>query len=95
MRREIILPPLHDTATAGEFAQRSSPQCAAVALLQALIARATVPRDRILLTDIEYVDWQLLTFTGERLPLQLGRMPAQSPSICVQASKTRNSAFQA
>lgn len=38
----------------------------ASALLRALIARADVPRDRILLTDVHSVDWQSLTFIGER-----------------------------
>jgi len=39
---------------------------AASALLRVLIARAGVPRDRILLTDVRSIDWQSLTFTGER-----------------------------
>jgi hypothetical protein len=39
---------------------------AAAALLRALIARAGVPRDRILLTDVQSVDWRSLTFSGER-----------------------------
>jgi hypothetical protein len=39
---------------------------AASALLRALIARSGVPRDRILLTDMQSVDWQSLTFVGER-----------------------------
>jgi hypothetical protein len=39
---------------------------AAKALLRALIARAGVERDRILLTEVQSTDWQSLTFTGER-----------------------------
>jgi hypothetical protein len=39
---------------------------AASGLLRALIARAGVPRDRILLTNLRSVDWQSLTFAGER-----------------------------
>ena len=39
---------------------------AASGLLRALVARAGVPRDRILLMDFQSVDWQSLTFTGER-----------------------------
>lgn len=39
---------------------------AAAALLRVLAARAAVPRDRILLTDAHSIDWQSLTFTGER-----------------------------
>lgn len=44
---------------------------AATGLLRALIVRAGVPRDRILLTDIRSTDWQSLTFEGERHELQL------------------------
>lgn len=39
---------------------------AASALLRALIARARVPHDRILLTGVQSTDWQSLTFSGER-----------------------------
>jgi hypothetical protein len=39
---------------------------AASNLLRALIGRARVPRDRILLTDVRSTDWQSLTFVGER-----------------------------
>ena len=39
---------------------------AAAAVVRALLARAAVDRDRILLTDVESVDWQSLTFIGER-----------------------------
>jgi hypothetical protein len=48
---------------------------AASALLRALIGRARVPRDRILLTDIHTIDWRSLTFTGERHQIAL-RIPA-------------------
>lgn len=44
---------------------------AAAALLRALIARAGVPRDRILLTDVHSVDWRSLTFAGERHLIEL------------------------
>ena len=47
---------------------------AASALLRALIARAGVPRDRILLTDAQSIDWQSLTLTGERHQIEL-RVP--------------------
>ena len=47
---------------------------AAAALLRAVLARAGVPRDRILLTDIRSVDWQSLTMIGERHELAL-RIP--------------------
>jgi hypothetical protein len=39
---------------------------AAAASLRALLARAGVPREQILLTDIRSVDWQSLTIVGER-----------------------------
>lgn len=39
---------------------------AASSLLRALVARAGVPRDRILLSEASSVDWQSLTFAGER-----------------------------
>ena len=44
---------------------------AASSLLRALIARAGVPRDRILLTELQSTDWQSLTLTGERHVLEL------------------------
>lgn len=44
---------------------------AAAALLRALIERAGVPRDRVLLSEITSVDWQSLTFTGERHEIHL------------------------
>ena len=39
---------------------------AGAALLRALLSRAGVHRDRILLTDYRSTDWQSLTFVGER-----------------------------
>lgn len=51
------------------------------ALLRALISRARVRRDRILLTDVESVDWGSLTFTGERHLLQLRVAGPDSKSI--------------
>jgi hypothetical protein len=47
---------------------------AAAALLRALFARAGVPRNRILLTNAQSIDWRSLTFSGERHELQL-RIP--------------------
>lgn len=44
---------------------------AAGALLRALIGRAAVDRNRILLTDAQSIDWQSLTFTGERHHMSL------------------------
>lgn len=56
---------------------------AASALLRALIARAGVPRDRILLSDAQSVDWRSLTFTGERHTLSL-RVPGPESSRVVE-----------
>ncbi len=39
---------------------------AATGLLRALLARAGEPRDRILLTEFRSIEWQSLTFLGER-----------------------------
>lgn len=39
---------------------------AAAALLRAVLARAGIDRDRILLTNYRSTDWQSLTFVGER-----------------------------
>ena len=47
---------------------------AAAGLLRALLARADIDRDRILLTEFRSVDWQSLTFIGERHEFQL-RIP--------------------
>ena len=44
---------------------------AASGLLRALTARSGVPRDRILLTHLRSVDWQSLTFVGERHSISL------------------------
>jgi len=50
---------------------RIAMSAAASGLLRALISRAGVSRDRILLTDLSSVDWQSLTFVGERHQLSL------------------------
>ena len=47
---------------------------AASGVIRALISRARVSRDRILLTGVESVDWRSLTFTGERHQIDL-RVP--------------------
>lgn len=47
---------------------------AAAGLLRALLARAGIDRDRILLTEFRSTDWQSLTFIGERHELEL-RLP--------------------
>jgi hypothetical protein len=47
---------------------------AAAGLLRGLISRAGIDRDRILLTKFRSVDWQSLTFIGERHEMEL-RLP--------------------
>jgi phosphoribosylamine-glycine ligase len=47
---------------------------AASALLRALLARAGVSRDRILLTEWRSTDWQSLTLMGERHDVRM-RIP--------------------
>lgn len=54
---------------------------AAAALLRAMIVRAGVDRDRILLTDVRSTDWQSLTFTGERHQLNLRITGADSMAV--------------
>jgi hypothetical protein len=44
---------------------------AAAGLLRALLARVGNSRDRILLTDFRSIEWQSLTFVGERHLLSL------------------------
>ena len=44
---------------------------AALALLRALIRRANLDQNRVLLSDCASVDWQSLTFSGERHVLTL------------------------
>lgn len=47
---------------------------AAAGLLRALLNRAGIDRDRIFLTQFRSVDWQSLTFMGERHSIEL-RIP--------------------
>lgn len=47
---------------------------AAAGLLRAMIARAGIDRDRILLTNFRSIDWQSLIFLGERHEMEL-RLP--------------------
>lgn len=53
---------------------------AAAGLLRALIARAGIDRDRILLTEFRSFDWQSLTFVGERHEMEL-RVPGPDADI--------------
>lgn len=62
---------------------RISMSPAAAALLRALVGRARVPRDRILLSDAQSVDWRSLTFAGERHELCL-RVPGPDSRSIVE-----------
>ena len=53
----------------------------AAALLRALLDRAGVTRNRILLTEVRSTDWQSLTFIGERHELHLRVVGAASAAI--------------
>ena len=55
---------------------------AAAGLLRAILARGGIDRDRILLTEFRSVDWQSLTFVGERHRMQL-RVPGPDASSLV------------
>ena len=54
---------------------------AAGALLRALIARAGVDRNRILLSDVHSTDWQSLTFAGERHEIRLRILGPNSAGV--------------
>jgi hypothetical protein len=56
---------------------------AASNLLRAVIARARVRRNRILLMDVRSVEWQSLTFVGERHHFEL-RVPAPNSGEVVE-----------
>ncbi|MGH6706520.1 MAG: hypothetical protein ACREB1_06905 [Sphingomicrobium sp.] len=55
---------------------------AAAGLLRALLARAGVDRDRILLSEFRSTDWQSLTFMGERHEMEL-RVPGPNAAALV------------
>jgi hypothetical protein len=56
---------------------------AAAGLLRALLARAHVSRDRILLTAFQSTEWQSLTFIGERHRLRF-RIPGPAAGDVVR-----------
>jgi hypothetical protein len=62
---------------------RIAMSAAGSALLRALVGRAGVPRDRILLSDAHWTDWQSLTFAGERHQLEL-RVPGPNSRAIVE-----------
>lgn len=53
---------------------------AAAGLLRSLLNRAGIDRDRILLTRFRSVDWQSLTFLGERHSIDL-RIPGPDAGL--------------
>ena len=53
---------------------------AAAGLLRALLARAGIDRNRILLSDFRSTDWNSLTFAGERHEISL-RVPGPGAEI--------------
>lgn len=55
---------------------------AAAGLLRALLARGGIDRDRILLTEFRSIDWQSLTFVGERHRMRL-RVPGPDSDLLV------------
>ena len=56
---------------------------AAAGLFRALLARAAVSRDRILLSEFRSADWQSLTFIGERHQISL-RVPGPDADNIVE-----------
>ena len=56
---------------------------AAAGLLRALLAKGGVDRDRILLSEFRSIDWQSLTFIGERHEMEL-RVPPPGAADLVE-----------
>jgi hypothetical protein len=56
---------------------------AAAGLLRGLLARAQIDRNRILLRALRSVDWQSLTFVGERHEISL-RVPGPDAACIVR-----------
>ena len=55
---------------------------AAAGLLRALLDRAGVDRNRILLSDFRSVDWNSLTFAGERHEIALRIPGPNAAAVC-------------
>ena len=53
----------------------------ASSLLRALVGRAGVARDRVLLTHVQSADWRSLTFSGERHQIELRITPLNAHTI--------------
>ena len=63
---------------------------AAGGLLRALVSRAGVNRDRILLTDFRSIDWQSLTFIGERHEMELRIPPPDAQALAARICEGLN-----
>lgn len=62
--------------------KRSALSCAATQLLRALVARTGLDPDRILVGRFRSVDWQSLTFIGERHEISL-RLSGPDPDAAL------------
>ena len=51
---------------------------AAAGILRGLIARAKIERERVLLSNFRSIDWQSLTFIGERHEIRLIILPPEA-----------------
>ena len=56
---------------------------AAAGLLRALLGRVGINQDRIFLTEVRSIDWQSLTFVGERHELEL-RVPGPNADLLTE-----------
>lgn len=54
---------------------------AAAGLLRAILSRAGINRDRILLSQFRSIDWQSLTFAGERHEMELRIPPPDAIAV--------------
>jgi hypothetical protein len=60
---------------------RVAMSAAASGLLRAILGRARVRRDRILLIELQSTDWQSLTLTGERHEISLRIPPPDADEV--------------
>ncbi|MCL6740495.1 hypothetical protein LZ518_05040 [Sphingomonas sp. RB56-2] len=65
---------------------------AAAGLLRALLAKAGIKRDRILLTECRSTDWHSLTFIGERHEIELRVAGPDADLICERLTRGLNEA---
>ena len=60
---------------------------AAAGLLRGLVARAAIERERILLSDFRSVDWQSLTFIGERHEIRMTILPPGAIEVATRIAE--------